>query len=196
MLHCVKLGAGVFLSAMNRALPVCLVLAVSLSAAPPASVFGTVQSVSGKILYVATGARVVTLSASDHMEVWKGKISHDFSTIEAGDELIAQAHTDLSGQLIADTVWLNIVNVSGVITRAAGPGFEMFTNPNADPQSAYRKENKTVELNPDTTFEASAREDLLAGRNVTVVGTRQRNGHILATRVTIYDGHRPVGRRK
>jgi hypothetical protein len=177
---------------MNLSLQVCLLFGATLSAATPTTIMGTVERVAGEKVYVTTGSQVVTLAADTHTEVWKGKIFHDFSKVEAGDEFIARVHSDSSGQLIAETVWLNIVNLSGVITGTGGVGFQMFTNPNADPQSAYRKENKTVEINQDTIFEASAREDLLAGRDVMVIGAAQRNGFILATRVTVYNGNRPV----
>ena len=42
---------------------------------------------------------------------------------------------------MAEVIWLNIVNFFGVITKVDGGGFEMLTNPNADPQSAYAKKN-------------------------------------------------------
>ena len=89
-------------------------------------------------------------------------------------------------------MWLNISNISVVITKVTGNTFEVLTNPNADPQSAYRKENKTIEVNVDTTFESSAQEDLIPGRNVQVVGLELGNGAIQATRVTVYDKNRPV----
>ena len=86
----------------------------------------------------------------------------------------------------------NVSNFSAVITKVTGTTFEVLTNPNADPQSAYKKENKTINVDVNTTFEASAREDLKPGRNVQVVGRVLENGEIQATKVTVYDGNTPV----
>ena len=68
----------------------------------------------------------------------------------------------------------------------------MFTNPKADPQSGYIKKNLKVTLDADTLFDASAEEDLKAGRDVQMVGLDLKNGTIRATRVTVYEGNRPV----
>lgn len=87
-----------------------------------------------------------------------------------------------------------LVNFNGVITgvSALGNEFHVFTNPNADPQSAYKKEYKTVDLNSSTTFEGSAPEDLKLTRGVQVIGTEQKDGKILATKIVIYEGNSPV----
>jgi hypothetical protein len=91
-------------------------------------------------------------------------------------------------------IWLNIVNFFGLITKVDGGGFEMLTNPNADPQSAYVKKELTVTVDADTLFDASAKEDLKLGRDVQMVGLDLKNGTIRATRLTVYEGNRPVRR--
>lgn len=68
----------------------------------------------------------------------------------------------------------------------------MLTNPNADPQSAYVKKKLTVTVGADTLFDASAKEDLKLGRDVQMVGLDLKNGTIRATRLTVYEGNRPV----
>lgn len=68
----------------------------------------------------------------------------------------------------------------------------MLTNPNADPRSAYVKKELTVTVDADTLFDASDRKDLKAGRDVQMVGLDLRNGTIRATRVTVYEGNRPI----
>lgn len=94
----------------------------------------------------------------------------------------------------------NLTNFYAVVTKvdikADRPGFDVLTNPNSDPQSAYKTENKTIEVDANTKFEASAREDLKPGRIVQVVGVELRNGQILATKVTVYEGNTPVRMRK
>src|SRR5881396_1919343 len=61
---------------------------------------------------------------------------------------------------------IKIVNFSGVITKVSGDTFEVFTNPNADPQSAYKMEKKSVRFNADTIFLSSEKSDLKVGREV------------------------------
>ncbi len=120
-----------------------------------------------------------------------GKIFHDLSTVEIGDDVSARCRR-LSGKLLADAIWINIVNFFGVITKVNGDAFDVFTNPNADPQSAYKKEMKSVRFDEDTTFQSSDKSDLKVGREVQTVGVDLRNGIVKATRVTIYEGKRPV----
>src|SRR5207247_11064008 len=99
---------------------------------------------------------------------------------------------DGSVKLLGEAVWINIVNFFGVIAKVDGVTFEVFTNPNADPQSAYKKEIKLVRFDADTTFQSSEKGDLKVGREVQAVGLDLRNGIVRATRVTIYEGKRPV----
>jgi hypothetical protein len=68
----------------------------------------------------------------------------------------------------------------------------MLTNPNADPHSAYVKEKLRVSVDADTLFDASAKEDLKPGREAQMVGLDLKNGTIKATRLTVYEGNRPV----
>ena len=94
---------------------------------------------------------------------------------------------------MAESVWLNIVNFFGVITKIdGGDRFEMLTNPNADPQSAYVKEKMIVQVDSATLFNDSAKEDLQTGREVQMVGLDLKNGMIQAARLTVYEGNRPV----
>ena len=68
----------------------------------------------------------------------------------------------------------------------------MLTNPNADPQSAYERKKLNVVVNGDTIFDASDKDDPKVGRGVQMVGLDLRNGTTRATRVTVYEGDRPV----
>jgi len=144
------------------------------------------------VIYVNRGVKPITLYTDAHTEIWKGKVFHDLSQVVVGDHITARYRTDASGRFIADALWLNITNFYAVITKVTGSGFEVLTNPNADPQSAYRKENKSIDVDADTVFESCAWEDLKQGRDVQVVGLVLGNGGIRATRVTVYEGGRPV----
>jgi hypothetical protein len=117
------------------------------------------------------------------------------SQLELGDDISARCRK-VSGNLMAEAIWINIVNFFGIITKVKGSAFEVFTNPNADPQSSYKKEIKAVRFDGDTMFESSEKEDLKVGREVQTVGLDLRNGIVKATRVTIYERKRPVRLRK
>ena len=106
---------------------------------PIIPVIGTVKSISGNVISVDAGERIVAVFTNQRTEIWKGKIFHDLSLVQAGDDFSARCRTDASGKLVAEVIWLNIVNFFGVITKVDGSGFEMLTNPNADRQSGYVK---------------------------------------------------------
>jgi len=159
---------------------------------PLTAIVGTVQSVSGNLIHVKSGAQLLTLHVDDHTEIWKGKVLRDLSPLEIGDDIWSRCRKDASGKLVAEAIWINIVNFFGVITRVNGNTFEVLTNPNADPLSAYKKEYKLVRFDADTIFESSEKDDLKVGREVQTVGLHLRNGIVKATRVTIYEGKRPV----
>jgi hypothetical protein len=150
------------------------------------SVDGIVEGVFGSLIYVHTGVQLVALSVDDRTEIWKGKVLHDLTPVQAGDDIFASYRTDSSGKLVAEAMWLNIVNFFGVITKVGDDQFQVFTNPNADPESAYKKENKIMSVDANTIFVSSAKQDLESGREVQIVGLDLRSGRILATRVTVF----------
>jgi hypothetical protein len=157
---------------------------------PLTAIVGTVQSVNGNQIHVISGAKLVTLHVDDHTEIWKGKALRDLSPLEMGDDISARCRK-VSGDLVAEAIWINIVSFSGVITKVKGSTFEVFTNPNADPQSAYKKEIKVVRLDSDTIFQSSEKRDLKVGREVQTVGLDLRNGAVKATQVMVYEKKLP-----
>lgn len=156
------------------------------------TVVGTVESVSGDVVTILSGKDTLLLAVDAKTAIWKGKMFHDLSMIRRGDTIIARYAVEPAGKLLAEEMWLNIVNFYGDITRLTASGFEVWTNPNADPQSAYKKEVRTVNVDADTKFEASASEDLRPGRSVQVIGVDLGAGTVGATKVTVYEGNRPV----
>jgi Domain of unknown function (DUF5666) len=155
------------------------------------AIVGTVQSVSGDLIYVRSGAQLLTLHVDDHTEIWKGTPLRDLSQLEMGDDISARCRK-LSGNLLAEAIWINIVTFLGVITKVNGDTLEVFTNPNADPQSAHKKETKVVRFDANTIFHSGKKRDLKVGREVQTVGLDLRNGIVKATRMTIYAGKQPV----
>ena len=163
-----------------------LAAAFVLAVFPQETVVGTIAGVAGNEVSVQSGGRTFTFSIDSHVRVWKGK------SIEPGDRAIVNYHVEAPGKAVADEFWLNLENHYAVITRVNGTSFDVLTNPIADPKSAYKQENRTVRIDAGTVFEASAREDLKPGRGVQVIGVDDGNGAILATRLVIYEGNRPV----
>jgi Domain of unknown function (DUF5666) len=161
---------------------------------PIIPVIGIVKGISGNVISVDAGERVMAVFADGNTEIWKGKVFHDLSLVQVGDDFAARCRADNSGRLAAELIELNVVAFFGIITKVDGGGerFEMFTNPNADPQSGYVKKSLTVTVDSATLFSASAKEDLKAGRDVQMVGLDLRDGTVRATRLTVYEGNRPV----
>ena len=155
-------------------------------------VWGTVASAWGNRVYVNDELRVIALAVDAHAEIWKGKVFHDLSPVESGDRVFATCHLDASGNLVAESIELNRFHSSAVITSVSDTGISVFTNPGADPQSGYMKESRIVEVDTDTIFEDSAREDLKPGRGVDMTGLDLGKGKVRATRVTIYEGNHAV----
>jgi hypothetical protein len=155
-------------------------------------VIGTVRQISGDVISVDSDGKIVEITVDRNAEIWKGKMFHDLSPVQIGDDLSARCRATASGKLVCEAIWLNIVNCFAVITRVHNNDFEVLTNPDADPQSAYVKETKIVQVDSDTLFNDSAKDDLKPGRNVQVIGLDLKNGMIRATRVTVYEGKRPV----
>ena len=89
---------------------------------PIIPVIGIVKSISGNAISVDAGERVIAVFADERTEIWKGKIFHDLSLVQIGDDFAARCRTDDSGKLVAETIWLNIVNFFGIsrkLTAAA-----------------------------------------------------------------------------
>src|SRR5579862_5365678 len=165
-----------------------------LPSSNPIPVIGTVKAVSGKQITVDSGGRSLIVAVTAQTEVWKGETTNDLSLIQVGDDFAGRCRADPNGGLVAERIELNVVNFFGVITAVDGrrESFEMFTNPNADPQSSYKKKTLRVLVDPNTIFDSSAKGDLKVGRDVQMVGVDLRNGAMKATRVVVYEGNRPV----
>jgi hypothetical protein len=92
----------------------------SPSVQPIISVIGTVKSISGNLILVENGEQVTAVVADERTEVWKGKAFHDLSLVQLGDDFAARCRANQSGKLVAEVIWLNIVNFFGVITKVDG----------------------------------------------------------------------------
>ena len=69
-----------------------------------------------------------------------------------------------------------------------GDSFEMLTNPNVDPQSAYVQKRLKVAVDADTLLIPAPKEDLRLGRGVQMVGLDLKDGIARASRLTLYEG--------
>jgi hypothetical protein len=111
----------------STALIAALVMSTSAFAQElPTAIIGTVQSVTGNQIHVLSGPNLLTVHVNDHTEIWKGKTLPDLSQLEKGDDISARCRK-VSGNLMAEAIWINIVNFFGVITKANGDTVEVFT---------------------------------------------------------------------
>jgi hypothetical protein len=98
--------------------------------------------------------------------------------------LVAAAALAQTSSVIPEHVW-------GRIESVGKTGFVVDQNYNADPQSAYVRQNRRIVIDTHTQFEDSARQDLRGGRDVDIIGTK-RGSAVRATRIVVYEGNRPV----
>jgi hypothetical protein len=61
-----------------------------------------------------------------HTEVWKGRTFHDLSPVQVGDDLSARCYRDASGKLVADVIWLHIVNFFAVLKWVTSLSPQLF----------------------------------------------------------------------
>src|ERR1700722_8878308 len=83
------------------------------------NIAGTFERVVGNVIYVKTGAQLVSLTIDDNTEIWKGKYVHDLSSVEVGDDIAARCRTEASGTLVAQFVIFNMTTLEGVTTKTA-----------------------------------------------------------------------------
>jgi len=156
------------------------------------SVSGTVTDISPSAVSIQIEKTPMTLWSSKGLQVWKGTLFHDLSSIQVGDQIYARYYRDQAGRLIAVKIWAT--------SCLYGAGLLMFRIKTSrylpiqrlTPPDAYRKESKTVEYDANTVFQDSRPSDLIVGREVLVIGVLTQNAKVLATRVTVYEGNKPV----
>jgi hypothetical protein len=155
-------------------------------------VIGTVDSATTSTLKVRSSAGVYTLSRDSGTKIWRGRYSPDFSVLHPGDEVVIRYRREPDGRLVVIELNANIDHITGIITQVRGSGFQVDQNFDADPRSGYRRGYREITYNPETVFEESAAEDLRAGRTVDIIGLKVDRIAVQATRIIIYDGHKPV----
>ncbi len=171
---------------------VLLAAAVLLHAAPSCLVIGHITAASPNRIEVrdGTGRHIFYFDASS--EVWRGQDYHDFSALRVNDEVMLQCRTGADGRSMVTSLFADLGKVEGRITRVGRTGFQVDQNYNADPQSGYRRGLRQILFDSRTQWEASLPKDLRAGRDVFVLGLKLPGGELRATRVTVYEGNRPV----
>lgn len=181
-------------SGYMRVLAVSLLLPGLLAAQPPVQTFeGEVASVAADHLTVRSDARAATvLYADPESRIWRGKTGNSLSVIRPGDEVSVRYRVQAGGRLVIVDLWANIDHVWGRITSVTAGQFEVDQNFNADPQSAYRRQARTVFIDADTQFQGSAAGDLRPGRTVDIIGAKTGASGIQASRIIVYEGNAPV----
>ncbi len=142
---------------------------------------------------VASPRQTVTLRITPATKIWKGSFDKAAADLDSGDQIAAKYRVAPSRSPLAVEIWANLINVFGVITDTPSENqFIVLSNPNAEAASGYKKRQYTVHWDPNTSFMLSEPGDLKRGRNVQIIGVETGDASILAARVTIYEGTRPV----
>ena len=86
----------------------------------------------------------------------------------------------------------NFTHIWGRITSVSGNTFGVDQNFNADPKSAYRRQQRQIIFDAKTRFESSAPQDLRTGRTVDIIALKLAGSEAQATRITVYEGNKPT----
>lgn len=177
-----------------HALEIALFFAAAALGQPPFAVLmGTAAGVAGDQLIVQTGPGTTALLYTDaSSQIWRGKVTNSLAALQPGDDIILRYRKDAAGRLSIIDLHANIDHITGRITRLGHGEFDVGQNYDADPHSAYRRQNRVIVLDADMNFEESLPEDLKVGRDVDIIGLKTSGAHVQATRITIYEGHAPV----
>ena len=156
------------------------------------TVVGLVRTVTPDAVTVISGERILRLSIDSNSHIWKGKPIDLEPGVHSGDAVVARCAASPSGELHIKSMWVNTVAIFGKIVSVEPGRFEVLTNPDADPASAYKQEIDIVKFDTDTVFDSSDLTDLRAGRQVEVVGVSVDANTIHATQIVVYEGKHPT----
>lgn len=169
-----------------------LAVAVFLQAAPSCLVIGKITAVFPNKIEVRDGTGKHVLYSEPSSEVWRGQDYHDFSALRVNDDVMIRCRTGADGRDVVVGMYANLGKVEGRITHVDQNGFQVDQNYNADPQSGYRRGLRQILYDTGTQWDQSLPEDLRAGRDVFVMGLKLPGGELRASRITVYEGRRPV----
>jgi hypothetical protein len=167
-----------------------------MAQAPPAPLvqflMGRLTEVSGDRIEVQDSAGPHVLYSDAASDIWRGKDYHDFAVLQPGDEVDIRYQNDSTPRAVVVNLWANIDKVEGRIKRVDRDVFQVDQNHSADPNSGYRRGLREIAYDSGTLWEDSLTEDLKVGRDVFVIGMKLPTGKVQATRVIVYEGHKPV----
>jgi hypothetical protein len=167
--------------------------AAGLSMAQPHPfILGHLTAVSQDKIEVRDGTGIHALYSDTASLIWRGKDYRDFSVLHIGDEVQVTYRTDDASRQVVINLYANIHKVDGRITHVGANGFQVDENYNADPHSGYRRGLRQIVYDSGTEWEESLPEDPEIGRDVFIIGLKLSGGELQATRIIVYDGHKPV----
>lgn len=158
----------------------------------PRFLTGRLTAVSGDRIEVQDSAGLHVFHSDAASDIWRGRDYHDFSVLQPGDEVDIRYRNDSPSRSVVVSLWANIDKVEGRIQRVDRDGFQVDQNYSADPDSGYRRGLREIAYDSSTLWEDSLAEDLKVGRDVLVIGLKLPSGKLAATRVIVYEGHKPV----
>jgi hypothetical protein len=81
---------------------------------------------TAEMLQCVDGAgRDMLIVISEGTVIWRGTYSRTLSDLQPGDDLTIALRADGSGNLIAQKIWANLVNIRGVIRSVTATSFEV-----------------------------------------------------------------------
>jgi hypothetical protein len=156
------------------------------------SKLATVVAIEDQTIFAQDAQGPVTVKMGSSLQVWnwKKKVSKDFSPIHPGDQILVRGHNDASGNLVASSVWVNIISFYGMISSTTGNAYQVLVY---GPKPTG--ETRTVTVDAITVGSDGAPlspGDMQKGRFVQTVGYAASDGKIQAMRSIIYENGRPL----
>jgi hypothetical protein len=152
---------------------------------------GKATAIAGDQIRVVSTSSTLLFADKDS-RIWRGKMTNTLSAVQPGDRVMVKYRREADGRLVILELYANLEHITGKITKIGIREFEVDQNHNADPQSAYKRQIRQIRFDSDTQWELSAPEDLRVGRDVDIQAVTGEKSHARASRVTVYEGNRPV----
>lgn len=148
---------------------------------------GRIAKVEPDRLVVETPDKTISLSVTSQTQLWKGSFKElRDAGVEVGDFCYARAlpvdTTNDATNFVATKIWVNIVNLYGVVQDIQGNKIQLGFPAKSQPM----QQALTVHFDADTLLNEAARIDvtaLKADQPIQVVGVYQKDGSVKATRL-------------
>jgi hypothetical protein len=160
---------------------------IVMAAQVPGRVFvkATIQGVDQDKIFATSRNAPVTFQLTPTSDIWKGQHGLGAAALKPGDFLYVDGWVNFDGSVAVRQLHANIVNYYGRLIRAIGGQFELI--PYMPTPLSWTVQGLLSTQNPATIINngLGTANDLRIDRFAQVVGVRQGDGRVLATRIWV-----------